>query len=65
MANQLVANYPGKPGWDDNAATFEMTIVANNLHGDYQLANGYGHSKAKDVLKVSLLLFSCHCNKCI
>lgn len=57
MANQLVANYPGKPGWDDNAATFEMTIVANNLHGDYQLANGYGHSKAKDVLKVSLLLF--------
>ncbi|XP_062006431.1 probable glucan 1,3-beta-glucosidase A isoform X1 [Rosa rugosa] len=51
MANQLVANYPGKPGWDDNAATFEMTIVANNLHGDYQLANGYGHNKAKAVLK--------------
>ena len=29
-----------------------MTIVANNIHGDYQLANGYGHDKAKDVLKV-------------
>ena len=49
-----MANYPGKPEWDDNAATFEMTIVANDLHGDYQLANGYGHDKAKDVLKVSL-----------
>lgn len=42
------------PGWDDNAATFEMTIVANNLHGDYQLANGYGHDRAKEVLKVTL-----------
>lgn len=41
------------PGWDDNAATFEMTIVANNIHGDYQLANGYGHDKAKEVLKVA------------
>lgn len=29
-----------------------MIIVANNLHGDYQLANGYGYSKAKEVLKV-------------
>lgn len=37
------------PGWDDNAATFEMTISVNNLHGDYQLANGYGHDKAKEV----------------
>ncbi|KAK3042942.1 hypothetical protein RJ639_001018, partial [Escallonia herrerae] len=50
MSNQLTADYPGIPGWDDNAATFEMTIVANNLHGDYQLANGYGHDKAKEVL---------------
>ncbi|KAJ4714507.1 Glucan 1,3-beta-glucosidase [Melia azedarach] len=49
--NQLTADYPGMPGWDDNAATFEMTIVANNLHGDYQLANGYGHDRAKEVLK--------------
>uniref|UniRef100_A0A0A9D5V2 Mannan endo-1,4-beta-mannosidase n=1 Tax=Arundo donax TaxID=35708 RepID=A0A0A9D5V2_ARUDO len=31
-------------------ATFEMTIVANNLHGDYQLANGYGPEQAKVVL---------------
>ncbi|GKV18689.1 hypothetical protein SLEP1_g29033 [Rubroshorea leprosula] len=51
MANQLTADYPGTPGWDDNGATFEMTIVANNLHGDYQLANGYGHDKAKEVLE--------------
>ncbi|KAI3879215.1 hypothetical protein MKW98_028782 [Papaver atlanticum] len=48
--NELTADYPGVPGWDDNAATFEMTIVANTLHGDYQLANGYGHDKAKEVL---------------
>ncbi|KAI5669802.1 hypothetical protein M9H77_19655 [Catharanthus roseus] len=48
---QLTADYQGIPGWDDNAATFEMIIVANNLHGDYQLANGYGYSKAKEVLK--------------
>ena len=41
------------PGWDDNAATFEMVIVANNLHGDYQLANGYGHNEAKKVLQVT------------
>jgi len=27
-------------------------IFANNLHGDYQLANGYGHNKAEDVLMV-------------
>ncbi|GFY87374.1 hypothetical protein Acr_05g0010130 [Actinidia rufa] len=51
IGNQLTADYPGTPAWDDNAATFEMTIVANNLHGDYQLANGYGHDKAKDILK--------------
>ena len=52
LGNQLTADYPGNPGWDDNAATFEMAIVANNLHGDYQLANGYGHERAKEVLKV-------------
>ncbi|KAJ4965013.1 hypothetical protein NE237_016862 [Protea cynaroides] len=50
IANQLTADYPGKPSWDDNMATFELIIVANNLHGDYQLANGYGHGKAKEVL---------------
>lgn len=58
MANQLTADYPGTPGWDDNGATFEMTIVANILHGDYQLANGYGHDKAKEVLEVPQKHFS-------
>lgn len=29
-----------------------MIIVSNKLHGDYQLANGYGHAKAKEILKV-------------
>ncbi|KAI4317304.1 hypothetical protein L6164_025184 [Bauhinia variegata] len=48
---QLTADYPGVPGWDNNAATFEMTIVANVIHGDYQLTNGYGHDRAKDVLR--------------
>lgn len=56
----MTADYPGKPGWDDNAATFEMMIVANDLHGDYQLANGYGHHQAKEVLKVHCFFF-CHC----
>ncbi|KAL0431877.1 UNVERIFIED_CONTAM: Glucan 1,3-beta-glucosidase [Sesamum radiatum] len=50
-ANQLTADYPGTPGWDDNAATFELIIASNLLHGDYQLANGYGHDKAEEVLK--------------
>ncbi|KAJ8461417.1 hypothetical protein OPV22_034343 [Ensete ventricosum] len=48
--NQLNVNNQGDPGWDDNEATFEMTIVANNLHGDFQLANGFGHEKAQEVL---------------
>ncbi|KAG9450741.1 hypothetical protein H6P81_010706 [Aristolochia fimbriata] len=49
-ANQLVASYQGNPGWDDNAATFQMIIAENSLHGDYQLANGYGWDKGKEVL---------------
>ncbi|OEL19560.1 hypothetical protein BAE44_0019421, partial [Dichanthelium oligosanthes] len=48
--NQLTSNYPSQPGWDDDVTTFEMTVVANNLHGDYQLANGYGPEQAKSVL---------------
>lgn len=40
------------PGWDDNGATFEMAIVANIIHGDYQLGNGYGSDRAQEVLKV-------------
>ncbi|XP_051117883.1 probable glucan 1,3-beta-glucosidase A isoform X2 [Andrographis paniculata] len=50
-SNQLTADYPGKPGWDENGATFELIIVSNDLHGDYQIANGYGHDKAAEVLK--------------
>ncbi|CAK9163294.1 unnamed protein product [Ilex paraguariensis] len=50
-ASQITADYRGTPGWDNNAATFEMMIIANNLHGDYQLANGFGYAKAKEVLK--------------
>ncbi|XP_020595986.1 uncharacterized protein LOC110035987, partial [Phalaenopsis equestris] len=48
--NELTTDYHGKPGWDDNAATFEMVIYANNLHGDFQLANGYGQDKAREIL---------------
>ncbi|PON47353.1 Fascin [Trema orientale] len=51
IGDQLTADFPGKPGWDNNGATFQMIIVANNLHGDYQLANGYGHNEAKRILK--------------
>ncbi|CAA0821009.1 Unknown protein [Striga hermonthica] len=49
--NKLTADYRGTPGWDDNAATFQLIIVSNTLHGDYQLANGYGHDKAQEVYK--------------
>ncbi|KAL6644639.1 hypothetical protein ACP70R_016247 [Stipagrostis hirtigluma subsp. patula] len=48
--SQLTSNYPSQPGWDNDMATFQMAIVANNLHGDYQLANGYGPEQAKTVL---------------
>ncbi|KAJ3695841.1 hypothetical protein LUZ60_001218 [Juncus effusus] len=49
--NVLIANYQSEPTWDDNnPATFELTIFANNLHGDYQLANGLGPVKAKSIL---------------
>ena len=42
-------------------ATFQMTIAANNLHGDYQLANGYGPAQAKAVLTVSFRISEpCH-----
>lgn len=46
---QFTADYQGDPGWNDNSATFQMNISANDLHGDYQLANGYGPDKAKKV----------------
>jgi hypothetical protein len=57
--SQLTSNYPSQPGWDDGMATFEMIIAANNLHGDYQLANGYGPEQAKAVLTVSSKIQSC------
>lgn len=57
MNNQLNVNHQGDPGWDDSEATFEMTIVANNLHGDFQLANGFGHEKAQEVLTVRVRHF--------
>ncbi|CAN6567882.1 unnamed protein product [Malus baccata var. baccata] len=50
LQNQLRVDYLGKPGWDDNAATFEQTIVVNTLHGDYQLANGYDTVRPKILL---------------
>ncbi|KAL9274130.1 putative glucan 1,3-beta-glucosidase A [Drosera capensis] len=49
--SQLTAYDSGTPGWDNNSATFQMIFVANNLHGDFQLANGYGHAKAKEILQ--------------
>ncbi|XP_076937589.1 uncharacterized protein LOC143605315 [Bidens hawaiensis] len=51
--NDITADSHAVPGWDDNAATFEMTIVSNVIHGDYQLGNGLGHDKAKQVLTVT------------
>lgn len=46
-------------------ATFEMTIVANNLHGDYQLANGLGPDQAMVVLTVSFIISElCHSRGC-
>ncbi|KAI3883368.1 hypothetical protein MKW92_039614 [Papaver armeniacum] len=48
--NELRADNIGNPGWEDNAATFEMTFDGENMRGEYQLANGYGYEKAKQVL---------------
>lgn len=59
--NQLTSSYRSQPGWGDDKATFQMTIAANNLHGDYQLANGYGPAQAKAVLTVSFIISEpCH-----
>ncbi|KAI3952438.1 hypothetical protein MKX01_005305 [Papaver californicum] len=48
--NELRADYFGNPGWEDNAVTFEMTFDGEDMHGEYQLANGYGYEEAKQVL---------------
>eukprot|EP01018_Ginkgo_biloba_P020256 Gb_01370 [translate_table: standard] len=48
--DQLTADFQGEPDWDDNnAATFEMTIVGV-MRGEYQLSNGYGPYRASKVL---------------
>eukprot|EP00253_Pinus_taeda_P000728 PITA_00728 len=48
--DQLTADFEGEPGWDDdNAATFEMTIVGT-MQGEFQISNGYGPEKATQVL---------------
>ncbi|MCO5556161.1 hypothetical protein L7F22_009705 [Adiantum nelumboides] len=52
--NQLTADYvsSSEPDWGDNAATFEMTIIAPPpYHGEYQLANGLGPEQAAAVFK--------------
>ncbi|KAI5069678.1 hypothetical protein GOP47_0015979 [Adiantum capillus-veneris] len=53
-SNNLTADYvsPSEPDWGNNSATFEMTItIASPLHGEYQLANGWGPKKAARVFK--------------
>jgi hypothetical protein len=40
-------------------ATFEMTVATYNLHGNYQLANGYGPDQAKIILTLSSKIQSC------
>eukprot|EP00253_Pinus_taeda_P031831 PITA_31831 len=48
--DQLTTDFEGEPRWEgDNAATFEMTIV-RTLQGEFQISNGYGPEKAKQVL---------------
>ncbi|KVH47388.1 Actin cross-linking [Cynara cardunculus var. scolymus] len=33
--NEITADYQGIPGWDDNVATFEMTIVSNKHRNSF------------------------------
>ncbi|KAH7290562.1 hypothetical protein KP509_30G053800 [Ceratopteris richardii] len=52
--NKVTADYmsSSEPDWGDNSATFEMIItIASPLHGEYQLANGFGPVDAARVLK--------------
>ncbi|KAI3912083.1 hypothetical protein MKW92_002879 [Papaver armeniacum] len=48
--NEFKANYDGTPGFDGNAAIFEMTFHGGFLQGEYQLSNGHGPQKAKEIL---------------
>ncbi|MCL7049224.1 hypothetical protein MKW94_008092, partial [Papaver nudicaule] len=50
-SNALTADYVGTPGFDDgNAAVFVMTFHGDVGKGEYQLSNGHGPDKAKEVL---------------
>ncbi|GLU13140.1 hypothetical protein SLE2022_297860 [Rubroshorea leprosula] len=50
---QVTADYGGPPSWaDDNPTVFKMTIVSGStLHGEYQITNGYGPDKARQILQ--------------
>ncbi|KAH9326026.1 hypothetical protein KI387_006204 [Taxus chinensis] len=49
--DEVTADFEGEPGWDDdNAATFEMSIVGR-MQGEFQISNGYGPDKAAQVLQ--------------
>ncbi|GMN33691.1 hypothetical protein TIFTF001_004293 [Ficus carica] len=48
---EVTADYGGS-GWEDsNPSVFVMTIVSNTLHGEYQLTNGLGPDRARQVLQ--------------
>ena len=48
------ADFQGELGWNDDAATFEMNIVTGDygIGGEYQLTNGLGPDKARQVMNV-------------
>ncbi|GLT68851.1 hypothetical protein SLA2020_410470 [Shorea laevis] len=50
---QVTADYGGPSSWaDDNPSVFKMTIVSGStLHGEYQITNGYGPDKARQILQ--------------
>lgn len=51
------ADYGGS-GWEDsNPSVFIMTIV-DGLYGEYQLTNGYGPDRARQVLQVIFIHFN-------
>nr|GMD85091.1 probable glucan 1,3-beta-glucosidase A [Ipomoea batatas] len=49
----VTADYQGNANdWgDQNPSVFEMKILRGNLQGEYQLTNGYGPTKAPQVMK--------------
>jgi hypothetical protein len=52
----VTADYDGEStswwGDDDDPSVFAMTNVGD-MHGEYQICNGYGTTKAAPVLRVS------------